>query len=82
MKWPSEMLQILPYFWNIKTYIVFFSFRATVFPPNECTALALWLGQSLGKFVFQKYGKFWSILVGHFIKHKALISEEYVGENH
>ena len=28
-------------------------------------------------FVFQKYGKFWSILLGHFIKHKPLISEEY-----
>ena len=28
-------------------------------------------------FVFQKYGKFWSILLGHFIKHKLLISEEW-----
>ena len=27
-------------------------------------------------FVFQKYGKFWSILLGHFIKHKLLISEK------
>ena len=27
-------------------------------------------------FIFQKYGKFWSILLGHFIKHKHLISEE------
>ena len=32
-------------------------------------------------FIFQKYGKFWSILLGHFIKHKPLISEEwYSGE--
>ena len=29
-------------------------------------------------FVFQKYGKFWSISQGHFIKHKPLISEEWV----
>ena len=29
-------------------------------------------------FVFQMYGKFWSILLGHFIKHKSLISEECV----
>ena len=28
-------------------------------------------------FIFQKYGTFWSILLGHFIKHKFLISEEY-----
>ena len=27
-------------------------------------------------FVFQKYGQFWSILLGHFIKHKPLFSEE------
>ena len=27
-------------------------------------------------FVFQKYSKFWSVLLGHFIKHKLLISEE------
>ena len=27
-------------------------------------------------FVFQKYGKFWSILLGNFIKHNPLISEE------
>ena len=27
-------------------------------------------------FVFQKYGKFWSVLQEHFIKHKPLISEE------
>ena len=26
--------------------------------------------------VFQNYGKFWSVLLGHFIKHKPLISEE------
>ena len=29
-------------------------------------------------FVFQKYSKFWSILVVHFIKHKPPISEEWV----
>ena len=27
-------------------------------------------------FLFQKNGNFWSILLGHFIKHKPLISEE------
>ena len=29
-------------------------------------------------FVFQKYGKFWSILWGHFINPKPLISEECI----
>ena len=28
------------------------------------------------KYEFQKYGIFWSISLGHFIKHKPLISEE------
>ena len=28
-------------------------------------------------FVFQKFGNCWSISLGHFIKHKPLISEEY-----
>ena len=31
MKWPSEMLQNLSYFWNMKTYVFFFSFCATLF---------------------------------------------------
>ena len=29
-------------------------------------------------FIFQKYGKFWSVSLGHFINHKPLISEECV----
>ena len=29
-------------------------------------------------FLFQKYSKFWSILPGHFIKHKPLISDEWI----
>ena len=29
-------------------------------------------------FVSQKYGKFWSVLLGHFIKHKPPISEEWL----
>ena len=28
-------------------------------------------------FVFQQYGKFWSVSLEHFIKHKPLISEEF-----
>ena len=28
-------------------------------------------------FVFQKYGKTWSVSLGHFIKHKLLILEEW-----
>ena len=29
-------------------------------------------------FIFQKCGKFWSVSLGHFIKHKHLISEECI----
>ncbi len=28
-------------------------------------------------FCIQKYGKFWNIILGHFIKHKAVISEDW-----
>ena len=33
--------------------------------------------KKLWVFIDMKYGKFWSILPGHFIKHKPLISEEW-----
>ena len=40
-----------------------------------------WWHRHLGflerKFLFQKYGKFWSFSLCHFIKHKPLISEEW-----
>ena len=29
-------------------------------------------------YISMKYGKFWSLLPGHFIKHKHLISEEWI----
>ena len=44
--------------------------------------------KTMGVFVFQKYGKFWSVLLGYFIKHKPLISEAWTNlskikiENH
>ena len=41
MKWPSETLQNLPYFWNMKTHVVFFIFILCyfIFFPNECPGL-------------------------------------------
>ena len=62
-----------------------FHFMLLYFFPNQCP-------DSLGKklkyhemkneittwvFVFQKYSKFWSISLEHFIKHKPRISEEW-----
>ena len=35
------------------------------------------LKKSTYVFIFQKYGKFWSVLIGHFIKQNPLISEEW-----
>ena len=32
--------------------------------------------KSMWVFIFQKYGKFWSVSLKHFIKHKPLISEQ------
>ena len=34
--------------------------------------------KTLGFRILQKYGKFWRILLGHFIKHKPPISEEWL----
>ena len=52
MKWPSERLQNLPYFWNTKTHVVFSFFISCyfIFPPNECPGLC-WHrpGHSLGE---------------------------------
>ena len=39
MKCSSKTLQNLPYFWNMKTHLVFFSFHVTLFFPNECSGL-------------------------------------------
>ena len=64
MKSSSKMLQNLPYFIYLKTQSCFFCFSFH----------ARWKKQ-LWVFVYIKYGKFWSILLGHFIKHKPLISE-------
>ena len=63
----NEILQNLPYFWNKKTCLVFFMFHFVLLYFSLINAL-------------QKYGKFWSISLGHFIKHKPLISEEWTNE--
>ena len=42
MKWPSEILQDLPYFYNMKAHAVFFSFFIScnfIFFPNEWPGL-------------------------------------------
>ena len=94
MKWPSQTLQSLPYFWNTKSHVDFhFSFHATLFfSPNKCPGLCGHRPRHpLGKkwsstkwktkkttwvFIYQKYAKFWSVLLELFVKHKPLISEE------
>ena len=65
MKWPSEMLKNFLYFWNMKTHEVF-SFFTTLF-FSLMNAL--------------DYGKFWSILLYHFIKHKRVPLFFYTLEN-
>ena len=72
-------------------HVVFFIFHFVLlnFYPNEFPGLC-WHrpGHSLEEKikyhemekklnVFQKYGKYWSISLSHFIKHKPLISEEW-----
>ena len=54
-----------------------FSFCTTLFFSLMNAGCTKWkTKKKIWVCVFQKYGKFWSILVGHFIKHKPLISEE------
>ena len=57
-------------FYIYKSPKLTFSFCATLFIPNECP----W---SISLSTDNKYGIFWSILLGHFMKHKHLISEEW-----
>ena len=91
MKCSSGTLQNLPYFWNTKSHVVFLVFHfMLLFPPNECrpglcrhnrgkNKLARYerLKKTPWVFVFQKYDKFWSVLLEHLIKHKSLFSEEW-----
>ena len=54
MKSSSEMLQNLPYFWNMKTHIVIFHFMLLYFFPNECPDLCRHrTGHSLGEKIKQ-----------------------------
>ena len=60
MKWPSDILQNLPYIWN---YIKQHSF----FPFFISSYFIFYL---VSAFTFQKYGKFWSVSQGQFSEHK------------
>ena len=55
MKWPCEMLQKLPYFWNMKTHADYFSFCATLFFPNEFPGL--WKMKNYTSFCIPKIWK-------------------------
>ena len=70
--WLKNWKNIIYSSYQIASEFFRYSFRATLFSPlmNACD------------FVFQKYEKFLSILLGHFIKHKPLISEEWVHITH
>ena len=83
MKWPSETLQNLSYFWNTNTHLGFCDFFISYYfifslmnalhparPWSISTKKTTWI------FLWLKYGKIWSVSLGHFIKHKPLISEE------
>ena len=83
----TETLQNLPYFWNKKTLIIgFFSFCYCVCPSLSWHSpghpllqiQSCWKGKkpkNIWLFLFQKYGKFWSVSRDNFIKHKPLISD-------
>ena len=73
MKLSSEMLPKFAIFWNKKKQIIF-SLWATLDVEN---LKLLKMKKTIWVFLFQKYGKFWIILLCHFIKHKPLISEEW-----
>ena len=58
--------------WSLSTQT-----RAFLKEENKVAQNEKWKKKLIWVFVFQKYGKFWSISLGYFIKHKPLISEEY-----
>ena len=90
-KCSSETLQNLLYFMYKKTHVVFF-----VFHFMQLYIFTLWMPWSLSKniklheiktkkttwvLLLQKYGKFWSVSLEHFVEHKPLISEEWLTIN-
>ena len=60
----------MPWTWSISTWIRAFIRGKNKVAWNEKWKITMWF------FVFQKYGKFWSVLRELFIKHKPLISDE------
>ena len=66
IKWPSETFKILPYLWNMKTQVVLFSYFILCYfifsLKNKVAQNEKWK-KNTWVFVFQKYGKFWSILL-------------------
>ena len=75
MKCSSETLQNLPYFWNMKTHIDFFILCYFIFfLMLTSTKWKMEKNYSIS-FHIPKICKFWSVLLGHFIKHKPLIYE-------
>ena len=71
-------------------YIVFYLFCTALFLPliytwafiRELKKIRYKRWKKLWAFVFQKYNTFWRGFLEHFMKHKALISEEWCGSEH
>ena len=67
MKYFSETLQNVLYSIYEKTHVDFFILCNLIKKQKEFTALV---------FFYTKYSKFQSVMLEHFVEHKALISEE------
>ena len=76
----SPMLQNFLYLWNMKTHILHSSFLSFFMPsPGFCRHRPKGKIIKLHKvginYIFQNYGKSWSVSPYHFIKHMPLISK-------
>ena len=67
--------------------ILYYKHKEITRTPHNLRVCAQWSStkwktkKTTWVFVFQKSGKFWSISLGHFIKHKPHISEEWHYKN-
>ena len=73
----TKSFREMPYFWNKKNQIVFFSFFISSyfgFVAVECQQKTTYLSFLIP----QKYGKFWSISLKLFVEHKLWNCEEWI----
>ena len=83
MKWPCILKVFgfhfkLQYFFSLKNTLVYVDKFQGILKTKESSMkckIPRWVFNVVC--IFQKYGKYWNVLLDHFIKHKPMFSEEW-----